>query len=263
MSSAVSSFGMKIVNFTRYNTDDLLALINRWESLLLTHGFREKAKFFPEVPTSDNDKYGTFTFRDYAPSNPFTDRYFWNGRHRESKRERNYCYADRDYRCDGGEIAIIPPSKIYVDPIEALTSMEADEPHIPSEMLTKLWMTIGSTYLEEHKRRDEKEALAVRSVPTDLIVRISTKRATRRPKAASVQIARQKLGSKLWSVHYYQERSARELSRALKGMKIANKHAVRAGMPELEVAQIEQMIQTLEEMGRSSRKYKDHVLSMK
>jgi len=263
MSSAVTSFGLKIENFTRYNTNDLLALINRYESLLLQHGLRNTATYFPEERNPNSESEGKFLIRDYAPSSPYTDRYKWNGRLRETTRERNYCYSDRDYRCDGGEIAIIPPGKIYVDPIEALTSMEADEPSIPSDMLTKLWMTINETYLEGHQRRDEKTSLAARSVPTDLSVRITTKRASRRPKEAAAQVARKQLGNKLWTVTYYQERGARELTRALRGITIANKHAARAGMPEVDASQLEELLKTLDELTSTARKYKDHVNSIK
>lgn len=261
MSSAVTSFGLKIENFTRYNTNDLIALINRYESLLLQHGYREKATYLPVVRNPNNDGEGKFVFRDYAPTSPYTERYHWSGHHRVSKRERNYCYSDRDYRSDGGEVAIIPPGKIYVDPIEALTSMEADEPSIPSDMLTKLWMTIGETYVEDHGRRDEKTSLAARSVPTDLSVRITMKRAAKRPKEAAAQVARGHLGNKLWTVTYYQERGTRELTRALRGIKIVNKHAARAGMPEVDASQLEEMLKTLDELTSTARKYKDHVNS--
>jgi hypothetical protein len=141
--------------------------------------------------------------------------------------------------------------------------MEADEPSIPSDMLTKLWMTINETYLEGHQRRDEKTSLAARSVPTDLSVRITTKRASRRPKEAAAQVARKQLGNKLWTVTYYQERGAREIARALRGIKIANKHAARAGMPEVDASQLEELLKTLDELTSTAQKYKDHVNSIK
>jgi hypothetical protein len=261
MADTTTTFGMTIKNYTRYNTEDLLALANRWEKTLLDNGHRSLATLKPPVIRPDHPNDGKIIFRDYSPTHPFTERRVWSGHRSEVVRERNYAYTHTNYSSDGGEIAIILPGKIYVDPIEALTSMSADEPQIPFDMFKTLWRRISDMYLAE--RRDEAvRKLNERSVPTDLAVRLSEKRGAKRPKADGITVAREKLRSKLWTVVYYQERSVKEIERAIRGMVIANRHATRGEMPTLDEDRLRALLVELRDMTSTSRKYREHLMQV-
>jgi len=249
-----------IQNYTRYNTEDLLALANRWEKTLVENGRRTPSGgFLPVAPNQIPAESGKITIRDYSPSSPFTERRFWNGSRSESVRERNYAYSEGGYRTDGGEVAIILPGKIYVDLVEALTSMGEDEPTIPFDMLKTVWRKLASMYGDP--RSDENMKLNERTVPTDLNVRIEAKRESKRPKIEAVLAARLKLRAKLWSVVYYQTRSVREVERALRCIAVANRHAARGGMPVIDAERYEAILIELRELADTSRAYRNHVTS--
>ena len=131
----------EINNFTRYNTEDLIAIFDAIESRLTTvepggvHTYKRKV----DVQISS-----TATFKDYKPSQHFKLHRRWDNSQGRmvSVRIRQHIKASARWR--DPDIRLVPPEMIHLDPLSALAA--AEENTIPGEMLTALVTRIASLY---------------------------------------------------------------------------------------------------------------------
>lgn len=170
----------EIKNYTRYNTEDLLALFEAAESELRGKGLS---------PQRVESHYGlgvidaVVSFKDYSPSDSFTTKSHW-----DNEARRYISYALRRYVKEvenwkpSPNIRIIPPSKIYTNPLEALASTAVDEV-IPRAMMETLAERIATLY------RDGQYPQLV-ALLAGMTVRIMPKRAATVDKAEKERVAR-------------------------------------------------------------------------
>lgn len=104
----------EIINTTRYNTEDIVGVFNRYEELLLRSGVA--------VSANRNREHGQVKLGDYSPKFLSYERNVWtpNG----FQRETVPCYVrgpmttTRHLR----DVGLVRPSKLYENPVEALSA---------------------------------------------------------------------------------------------------------------------------------------------
>ena len=175
----------EIKNYTRYNTEDLLALFDAAESELRGRGLspqRAARNMYTRVPDPIDP---TVTFKDYGPSDPYTVTKRWDPQASRyaSSRVRKYIKGVAAYKSDG-DIRIIPPGKIYTNALEALAATSGSEV-IPAAMMEALAARVVSLYLVGVNAEG-----AVRLLLAGMTVRIMPRRAAAVDTAEKVRVAR-------------------------------------------------------------------------
>ena len=139
----------EIKNFTRYNTEDLIAIFDAIESRLTTvePGGVYMYSMYSRTGKVDVQISSTATFKDYKPSQHFKLHRPWDNSQGRmvSVRIRQHIKATPGWKRDP-DIRLVPPEMIHVDPLSALAAVE--ENTIPEEMLTALVTRIASLYSE-------------------------------------------------------------------------------------------------------------------
>ena len=144
---------MEITNYTRYNTDDLKALIADIEA------WPEFTRWRTSTP---------FVFSEFNPKNPYvSNRRRWGTAH-ETKQRR---YTSKLIWARMSQMSILTPSKIYDNPLAAL-SLEGDRA-VPREMLEAVFAAISeradfSSYkVHQHVRPSAGLTLRVMDKPAE------------------------------------------------------------------------------------------------
>jgi hypothetical protein len=249
MSNLYSTSGVHIVNYTRYNTEDLLALVNAVEEGLKQQGCREAGFAW----TGGNQPQ--IVFRDYSTKIMWVrqSRYDEAANKYVSSQVRNYVETSSSWNRIGGELAVVPPGKIHEDPLEALTAMSGDgAQRIPAAMLGDLWRGLIQFYpvaretqvspsYPNHSGTSAGEVLA-KKVPSRMGVRIEDRRGEKRPASDRNAKSRNNCRQRLTSATYYAKRAKDDAERASRDIAIAERHAAKMGhsleidMKELEDA---------------------------
>jgi hypothetical protein len=180
----------EIKNYTRYNTEDLLALFDAAESELRGRGLSPQRV---ESPYRMGVIDAVVSFKDYSPSDSFTTKSHWDNDARRyiSYELRRYVKEVETWK-PSPNIRLIPPSKIYTNPMEALASTAGDEV-IPRAMMEALAERIATLY------RGGAEIVALLAGMT---VRIMPKRAATVDKAEKERVARD-AARKTWGESSY------------------------------------------------------------
>jgi hypothetical protein len=122
-----TSLGVKVMNFTHYNTDDIVAALNWMEGTL---------------PAD------TTIWKTYAEGVSF--------REMGHSKDTNRVKVRSGHGVRRGVIFIVPPKEIYDNPLEALASEGQESPTIPHTVMVRLLDTLTSMY-ESHPKDDEDE----------------------------------------------------------------------------------------------------------
>jgi hypothetical protein len=133
MSIPVANGLYSIVNSTRYNTDDLVALFQDLVKAYEERGFSVKH-------AHDGTPQGmVIDIGDYNPSSVWEQERQWDSTLNQYSTKKSRIYVKR-----GGysltvrfKVGLIPPEKLYDNPLEALVSADEDE-RAPAEMSERI-----------------------------------------------------------------------------------------------------------------------------
>jgi len=131
---------LTIENSTRYNTDDLVGLFNRYEDNLVAAG---------HTPRLDSCHTSTVDVVDYKPGRIYVDRTRWNEQTQRSVPTRDYQYVKPMSWSitTRNVIGLVPPDRLYDNPVEALTKLDAAL--APPLMVEQILTRIAGFYLTE------------------------------------------------------------------------------------------------------------------
>lgn len=134
----------KIVNNTRYNTEDIVDLFNRAEDFLTEHDG-------PPV-TNRTKPEGQVMFRDFSPTVMTFTRRVYPSMEMETVRSyvRGAAYRTRHMR----DVGLIKPSKLYDNHMESLAAPRVDgQEVVPQEFIWQvLWDIVMPCYVHGHRR---------------------------------------------------------------------------------------------------------------
>jgi hypothetical protein len=143
---------LTIENSTRYNTDDLVGLFNRYEDNLVAAG---------HTPRLDSSHTSTVDVVDYKPVCIYVDRNQWSVPNNRSVSVRDYQYVKpMSWAITSRNVmGLVPPERLYDNPVEALT--KADSALAPPLMVEQILTRIAGFYLTEswEARRTTLDAL--------------------------------------------------------------------------------------------------------
>ena len=201
---------MEITNYTRYNTDDLKAMV---DSIQLESGF-----------SGWRGGMTMLTISEFSPSNLMVKVY------RSSRTIMVRRYTSKIVYSRPAQMSILTPSKIYENPLEEL--VQNGEQEVPKAMIEAVFMSLRSraTYSSYRSGGDP--------VPDTMRLRVMKKVAARKPKnekstaAARDVYATRNVSIVRWQAH----KSANELTR------LAKKHL---GVTETHLKERKHMVQPL------------------
>jgi hypothetical protein len=139
----------KIINSTRYNTEDIIDVFNRAEDFISSLG--------PLVPARTKEE-GQVMFRDYSPASPtITRRVFGSG---DIVTVRLFARG-ADYRARHmRDVGLVKPTKLYDSPLEALAAARQDGHEVvPQEFLSQLlWDIVMPCYVHGMSRQQVEQS---------------------------------------------------------------------------------------------------------
>jgi hypothetical protein len=152
---------MEITNYTRYNTDDIKAMV---DSIQLENSF-----------TGWRSGISTLTISEFNPSNAYITVRSYNQPTKQLKR-----YVAKTVWARPGQMSILTPSKIYENPLEEL--VKDGEQEVPKPMAMAVYENLRnranfSTYKAEF------------APPLSLRLRVMKKAAIRKPKSEKSAVA--------------------------------------------------------------------------
>jgi hypothetical protein len=202
---------MEITNYTRYNTDDIKAMV---DSIQLESSF-----------TGWRSGISTLTISEFNPSNAYITVRSYNQATKQHKR-----YVSKTVWSRPGQMSILTPTKIYENPLEEL--VQNGEQEVPKAMLQAVMLSLRN----RANYTDYKASSA--PIPAHLRLRVMKKAATKKPKsdksavAAREEYAARNIRVVQWSAH----KCAGELRR------LAKKHL---GVTETHLKERKHMVQPL------------------
>ena len=228
MSSLFTKAGVELINYTRYNTSDLLALLNAVEEQIASHGVAP-------ITVRPHSRHASFTFRDYCPKKKWRTKREWDRSTNQSRTRqiRNYEQMTANWDVPGGTLGVILPGSIYADAIEELSSVTQDEPVMPFEMLRVICSSIVDMYpaSREHAAGTDQLVSSLLTMPiAGHSVRIDPKRNAKKPQSEKNLEQRRKYLSKLDTMRFYAKRAIEASENLLKDWRIAEKHGKSLGM---------------------------------
>lgn len=170
---------VEITNYTRYNTDDIKAMV---DSIQLANSF-----------TGWRAGISTLTISEFNPSNAYITVRSYNQPTKQLKR-----YVAKTVWARPGQMSILTPTKIYENPLEEL--VQNGEQEVPTAMATAVYESLRnratfSTYKAEFAK------------PPGMSLRVMKKAATKKPKseksavAAREEYAARNIRVVQWSAH--------------------------------------------------------------
>ena len=250
MSKVFTKAGVELINYTRYNSKDLIALMEAVETAIGAQGINCN----PPGPLTLAGKKAQFEFKDYNPKHKWRRTRTWDtAANKMSFVEiRTYTATTADWGLPGGVLSVIPPGQVYADAIEELSSVVNEEACIPFAMLSVLWANVVDLYPAS------REGVGGTPVPTtvgDVIgktpaaglrVRIEANRAVKKPVSAKGLESKRKYEAKLRDMLYYGKRAADAAEHMLKDGRIAEKHGKPIGLSCGSTEELERAIALLD-----------------
>lgn len=232
MSKVLTNGGVPILNCTRYETEDLVAICNLIEERVAA----ATGNLWPadtRFPTGEQ----CINFLDYTTKNHTIKHRTWNAKANSwiFSEVRNYTSGMGTWNTTAGEVRLVPPGKLYIDPIEALA---ADASAAPKAFRQAVYDELISIYPQA---RNCKSAMN-QPLPDGLQLRINSRKATKRPKREMNEVARAHLKRKAWNSKYYAGRAIDALHDCMKEMRIGNGHAKKCSHPAIDYSEVENML---------------------
>ena len=191
---------MEITNYTRYNTDDIKAMV---DSIQLENSF-----------VGWRAGISTLTISEFNPSNAYITVRSYNQPTKQRKR-----YVAKTVWARPGQMSILTPTKIYENPLEEL--VQNGEQEVPKAMLTAVYENL------RHRAHYSDYNASSKAIPADLRLRVMKKAAIKKPKseksavAAREEYAARNVRVVQWSAHKC-ERQMRRLAK--KHLGVAETH---------------------------------------
>lgn len=249
MSRVFTKAGVELINYTRYNSEDLIVLMEAVETAIETHG----VKCNPPGPLTLAGKKAQFEFKDYNPKHKWRRTRKWDTAANKMSfvDVRTYMTTTADWSVPGGVVSVIPPGQVYADAIEELSSVVNEEACIPFAMLSVLWASVVNLYPAS---REGVGGTPVRTVgdvieqtpAAGLRVRIEANRAVKKPVSAKGLESKRKYEAKLRDMIYYGKRAAGAAEHMLKDWRIAEKHGKPIGLSCGSTEELERAIALLD-----------------
>ena len=225
---------MPMKNFTRYNTPDLEALIAAIEAQIKAFN-------------------GTVNLRNNVTEIEFT---IYTGRGTEKKRSWNaknntYVYSNvRKYVGKAnwsmyGRIALLPPDRLFDNPIEALANADTQEPVAPVAFVISVAEHICSKYEIPYSRNTrfdlDKDALS------GLLIRINGAVAARRSKSDARQVRLVKAQKRVAAARYEVRQALGYMRRAVNHMSGLDYHlkGTDAGIHLTTLSELKTLMETI------------------
>jgi hypothetical protein len=243
MSSLFTNAGVEVINYTRYNSSDLLSLINAVEEAIASHGVTPNIR-------RPHFRQASFTFRDYNPKKKWRSKreYDIPAGKMVVRQVRNYEQMTANWDVVGGTLGLIPPGSIYADAIEELSSVTQDVPVVPFEMLRVICKSIVDMYPSSREYAAGTETLVSSLITLPIAgqtVRIDGKRSAKKPQNDKNLEQRRKYVGKVRVMGYYAKRSLEAAERLLKDWRISEKHGKSLGMSCGPTHELERAIEIL------------------
>lgn len=249
MSRVFTKAGVELINYTRYNSEDLIALMEAVETAIESHGI----KCNPPGPLTLAGKKAQFEFKDYNPKHKWRRTRTWDtAANKMTFMEiRTYTATAADWSVPGGIVSVIPPGQVYADAIEELSSVVDAEACIPFAMLSALWSDVVNLYPASREGVGGTPVKTVGDVigktpAAGLRVRIEPNRAVKKPVSAKGLEAKRKYEAKLRVMIYNGKRAAGAAEDMLKGWRIAEKHGKPNGLSCGSTEELERAIALLD-----------------
>lgn len=249
MSRVFTKAGVELINYTRYNSEDLIALMEAVETAIESHGI----KCNPPGPLTLAGKKAQFEFKDYNPKHKWRRTRTWDtAANKMTFREiRTYTSTTADWSVPGGIVSVIPPGQVYADAIEELSSVVNAEACIPFAMLSALWSDVVNLYPASREGVGGTPVKTVGDVigktpAAGLRVRIEPNRAVKKPVSAKGLEAKRKYEAKLRGMIYNGKRAAGAAEHMLKDWRIAEKHGKPIGLSCGSTEELERAIALLD-----------------
>ena len=156
MSDIITEAGVfRFINRTRYNSEDIANLYTgRLAAAKAATGGGVQL-----TSGGGRENVNVYELADYKPAVVWETRNVWNGTRSESKRVAHMVKAPGWAVSNNWKLNILPPDRLYENPVEALTVMNEDEPLAPAELSVQLvnaFRYIGK--LSCSNWRDQQEA---------------------------------------------------------------------------------------------------------
>jgi hypothetical protein len=199
-----------IRNFTRYNTDDLIAIQVRVEAYLVTRG----------APLTALNRVDNIEFHHYEPGDPSAKNKKWNGKGYDVTETRKYVGAMSYARPE--RVQLLVPKLLYENPLEAL-AVSSDAEIAPAEMVQRIAMDIVRRYeFDEWHYRDSSGKA---ELTTDgLTLRIEAKVQSKKPNSLREREKARRALQANFHAGYELRAALHAFGRYYNGVEQANKH---------------------------------------
>ena len=185
-------------NFTRYNTEDLEALLGRIADYI-TVATGLPAKLDPRIQRIE--------FHDYSPADPIETYRTWDSNNNNYNTHKRRKYVGPIKRARPERVPLLVPRMLWASPVEALASAMGEIECAPVEMLQRLSQDLVHMFQYDHWKHAKDGNSRPNIDISDLRLRIEK---TAAKKAGNDERQREKLRLALGSVTeaYYDARSA-------------------------------------------------------
>lgn len=200
---------MSIKNFTRYNTDDLNALVEHVEKYVALH---------------HNGVVGTrgnlpcFEFSHYSQGSPKRSRRSYNANTQKYETHEVKCYLGRTSYRNLERLSVVAPEHAFDSELGFLASVGMDQPVVPAAMV----QAIGEALLERYNTSYSNKRPAMSCA--GLTIRIEGKVVAKKSQSDRQRERRGKAARNLASAHYALGSAAKSIRNAWAYVATAKKH---------------------------------------
>ena len=176
---------LEVRNYTHYNTDDLIAVVAAVEAHLRTGegGGALQTAWRCSWRQEDGHIEPVVVFKDYSTVNTYCNTEFYDKASRSTRYANSRLYVKQKNRWGPpkkGEVRIIPPSKLWLDPLEQIAACkDGGDTLLPSEAVAQIVSLLVTFYAEGRMSTDERVTAGRKIVAQGLTVRVMPKRAAK------------------------------------------------------------------------------------
>lgn len=221
----------RLTNYTRYNSDDLEALIDAVEAVLPgLLGYSLRRAFHRGTQEVLDER---ITLKDYSPSKPTKEvRSYQRVFGKTTITHRRLYVKTCSFWRATGDLRIVRPDKLWSSPEEALAACsQANGSCIPAGALEQLLWRVAGLYELPYSKSEEEVVGAILSRFPDLRVRYEDKRANTINGAERDRMRRQRALKSVLGMDHYCHKTATEF----RGMEdFLSEYVGRKGIPQSE-----------------------------
>ena len=176
---------LEVRNYTYYNTDDLIAVVEAVEAYLRKGegGGALQTAWKTSWRHDDGRIDPVVAFKDYGTAKTYRNTAFYDEASRCTRHANSRIYVKLNNRWGPpkkGEVRIIPPSKLWLDPLEQIAACkDGGDTLLPSEAVAQIVSLLVTFYSEGRVSLDERATAGRKIVAQGLTVRVMPKRAAK------------------------------------------------------------------------------------